>query len=163
MGKTNIVLMGMPGSGKSTVGFALAKKLNMPFIDTDEVIIEREGMHTSKIIEQKGEPYFRDRETEVVNEVSKLQGYIIATGGGVVTRDENMRALKQNGLIIFLDRNIKNLSKDGRPLSQGEDALQKLYKERIDLYTKYADETADSNVPVEEVADNIISDLREKI
>ena len=96
-------------------------------------------------------------------EVSKLQGYIIATGGGVVTRDENMRALKQNGLIIFLDRNIKNLSKDGRPLSQGEDALQKLYKERIDLYTKYADATADSNVPVEEVADNIISDLRDKI
>ncbi len=163
MGKTNIVLMGMPGSGKSTVGFALAKKLNKPFIDTDEVIIEREGMHTSKIIEQKGEPYFRDRETEVVNEVSKLQGYIIATGGGVVIREENMKALKQNGFIIFLDRNIKNLSKDGRPLSQGEDALQQLYRDRIDLYTKYADATADSNVPVEEVADNIISQLWNKI
>ena len=162
MSKTNIVLMGMPGSGKSTVGFELARKLNRPFIDTDEVIIEREGMHTSKIIEQKGEPYFRDKETEVVNEVSKLQGYIIATGGGVVLRDENMKALKQNGFIIFLDRNIKNLSKDGRPLSQGEDALQKMYKERIGLYTKYSDAVADSNVPVQEVADNIISELWKK-
>ena len=163
MGKTNIVLMGMPGSGKSTVGEALAKKLNRPFIDTDEVIIEREGMHTSKIIEQKGEPYFRDKETEVVNEVSKLQGYIIATGGGVVLRDQNMQALKQNGFIIFLDRNILNLSKDGRPLSQGPDALQKMYKERIDLYTKYADAIADSNISVDGVADSIISDLWGKI
>ena len=163
MSKINIVLMGMPGSGKSTVGNALARKLGRPFIDTDEVIIEREGLHTSKIIEQKGEPYFRDRETEVVMEVSKLQGYVIATGGGVVLREENMKALKQNGIIVFLDRNILNLSKDGRPLSQGEDALQKLYKERIDLYTKYADITADSNIPVEGVADSIVSDLWGKI
>lgn len=163
MGKTNIVLMGMPGSGKSTVGLALAAKLNRPFVDTDEVIIEREGMHTSKIIEQKGEPYFRDKETEVVNEVSKLQGYIIATGGGVVLRDENMKALKQNGIIVFLDRNILNLSKDGRPLSQGPDALQKMYKERIGLYTKYADAIADSNISVDGVADSIISDLWGKI
>lgn len=163
MGKINIVLMGMPGSGKSSVGNALARKMGRPFIDTDEVIIEREGLHTSKIIEQKGEEYFRDRETEVVNEVSKLQGYVIATGGGVVLREENMKALKQNGLIVFLDRNILNLSKDGRPLSQGKDALQKLYKERIDLYTKYADITADSNIPVEGVADSIISDLWGKI
>ncbi len=162
MSKTNIVLMGMPGSGKSTVGLALANKINRPFIDTDEVIIEREGMHTSKIIEEKGEPYFRDIETKVVKEVSKLQGYIIATGGGVVLRDENMQALKQNGFIIFLDRNIMNLSKDGRPLSQGEDALKQMYKERIDLYTKYADATADSNVPVTEVADNIFSTLIDK-
>ena len=163
MSKINIVLMGMPGSGKSTVGNALARKLGRPFIDTDEVIIEREGLHTSKIIEQKGEPYFRDRETEVVMEVSKLQGYVIATGGGVVLREENMKALKQNGIVVFLDRNILNLSKDGRPLSQGEDALQKLYKERIDLYTKYADITADSNIPVEGVADSIVSDLWGKI
>jgi len=163
MSKINIVLMGMPGSGKSTVGNALARKLGRPFIDTDEVIIEREGLHTSKIIEQKGESYFRDRETEVVMEVSKLQGYVIATGGGVVLREENMKALKQNGIVVFLDRNILNLSKDGRPLSQGEDALQKLYKERIDLYTKYADITADSNIPVEGVADSIVSDLWGKI
>ena len=163
MSKINIVLMGMPGSGKSSVGNALARKMGRPFIDTDEVIIEREGLHTSKIIEQKGEAYFRDRETEVVMEVAKLQGYVIATGGGVVLREENMKALKQNGIVVFLDRNILNLSKDGRPLSQGKDALQKLYKERIDLYTKYADITADSNIPVEGVADSIVSDLWGKI
>ncbi len=163
MSKINIVLMGMPGSGKSSVGNALARKMGRPFIDTDEVIIEREGLHTSKIIEQKGEAYFRDRETEVVMEVAKLQGYVIATGGGVVLREENMKALKQNGIVVFLDRNILNLSKDGRPLSQGKDALQQLYKERIDLYTKYADITADSNIPVEGVADSIVSDLWGKI
>jgi len=159
MSKTNIVLMGMPGSGKSSVGHVLAEKMGRPFVDTDDIIIEREGMHTSKVIETKGEGYFRDIEEEVVKEVSKLQGYIIATGGGVVLREENMKALQQNGTIIFLDRNIKNLSKDGRPLSQGENALQQMYKERIDLYTKYADHIADSNVPYEEVADNILSDL----
>ena len=87
MSKTNIVIIGMPGSGKSTVGRALAQKINRPFIDTDEAIIEKEGMHTSKIILEKGEPYFRDVESEMVKEVSKLQGYIIATGGGVVLRE----------------------------------------------------------------------------
>ena len=139
-GKENIVLTGMPGSGKSTVGQLLAKKLGRKFIDLDALITEKIGKTPAEIITQLGEPAFRDMESQVVREVSPENGCIIATGGGAVLRAENIAALKQNGKVFFLDRPVAQLlPTEDRPLSSTREAILQRYQERYPIYTKTAD------------------------
>lgn len=132
--KENIVLTGMPGSGKSTVG----KLLNLSgyeFIDTDEEIEKRCGCSIKELITEKGESYFRDLESDVIREVSSYNCRIISTGGGAILREENIKALKQNGKLFFLNADIKRLqATDTRPLSDTYEKLKNLYAERIDIY-----------------------------
>ncbi len=137
--KRNIVLIGMPGSGKSTIGKALAENLSRDFVDTDEMIVEKCG-NISDIFAGMGEEYFRDRESEAVKEVSKKNGLVIATGGGVILRKENVRALRQNAVIFFLDRPLEDIiPTSDRPLSSDIESLKKRFDERYDLYINASD------------------------
>lgn len=157
--KKNIVLIGMPSSGKSSVGKSLALRLDKEFLDTDNEIVNAVGKSVPEIFEQKGEEIFRRMEKDIVFEVSKLQGKVISTGGGVVLKEENVKALKQNGYIIFLDRDLEKLTGEGRPLSSTKEKIKILYEQRIDKYKKYSDIRINSNVTIDEVCEDIISKL----
>lgn len=130
----NIVLVGMPGCGKSTVGALLAEKLGKPFTDTDTLVETEAGVKIPEIMKKEGVASFRDRESRAVFDVSKKLGMVIATGGGAVLRAENRVALRQNATVVFLTRDIDSLSTDGRPLSGDKDALHAMYAERLPLY-----------------------------
>ncbi len=147
--KQNLVLVGMPSSGKTTFGKALASKLNKQFVDTDEEIINRAKMPICEIFSQYGEKHFRDLEAEAIKEISSKQSLVIATGGGAVLRKENIDALKQNGKIIFIDRPLEMLiTSSDRPLSQNRQQLEKLYNERYNIYQSVCDVkiTADGDI-----------------
>ena len=138
--KQNIVLIGMPGSGKSTIGKILADSLNMNFVDTDEVIVKNEGKAIPEIFSELGEEKFRDMESAAVLEVAGLQHTVIATGGGAVLREKNVRLLCQNGRIYFIDRELSSIvATSDRPLSSNREALEKRYNERYDIYLKSCD------------------------
>lgn len=138
--KQNIVLTGMPGSGKTTVGHLLAHKLNRTLIDTDDEIIKKMNMPITDIFAKYGEEGFRNIESEVIEEVSKINGAVIATGGGAILRQSNVTNLKLNGKLYFLDRPLKDLVPTGtRPLSASYEALKKRFEERYDKYLATAD------------------------
>jgi len=137
--KENIVLIGMPSSGKSTLGKVISTLLKRPFFDSDEEIVKHRG-EIPKIFKDFGEKTFRDYESEIINELSKKTGAVIATGGGAILREENLKALKRNGKIIFIDRALSDLeATDTRPLSSDKEALKRLYEERLPLYQKACD------------------------
>ena len=138
--KRSIVLTGMPGSGKSTLGALLAKRLGRTLYDTDAEIVRRAGMSIPELFETKGEAYFRDLESAVIRELSLQGGTIIATGGGAVLRQENVDQLKQNGTLVFLDRPLEALlPTDDRPLADDEAKLRALYAARYPIYAAAAD------------------------
>lgn len=138
--KSNIILIGMPGCGKSTVGQRLAAKLAREFLDTDDMVTEREGRSIPDIFADNGEGYFREAEREAVADAGKRSGVVIAVGGGAVLRDENRRALRQNGVIVHIDRPLESLELgDGRPLSPSFEALQKMYPLRTPIYESFRD------------------------
>lgn len=139
----NIVLIGMPGCGKSTFGKRLAKKMGRSFYDADTVLEEREA-RTIKDFFAESEDAFRAAETRTLAYLAELEGVVIATGGGAVKRAENMELMKRNGVVVFLDRKpeqiLGNIEGDARPLlATDKQRIFKLYEERIDLYRKYAD------------------------
>ena len=137
--KENDVLTGMPGSGKSTVGKCLNIE-GFEFVDTDEEIEKRCGCSIKELIQEKGEAHFRALETEVIREVSSMNCRIISTGGGAVLKEENVRALKRNGKLYFLNADLSRLqATDSRPLSDTQEKLARLYTERMSLYTGTAD------------------------
>ena len=139
-GKENIVLTGMPGSGKTTVGKLLANKLGRPYYDTDDRITEVTGKTPAQIISDQGEAAFRDIESEVIRKLSAENGAVIATGGGAVLRPENIDALRMNGRIFFLNRPVEQLiPTEDRPLSSTKDAIVQRYRERYDTYVSTAD------------------------
>ena len=157
--KQNIVLTGMPGSGKSTVGKLLAAQMGRELIDTDEAIVQKAGMPISEIFAQKGEDYFRCLESEVIAEAAKRTGVVIATGGGAILRAENVRRLRQNGRIYFLDRPVEDIVPTAdRPLALDEEALRRRYAERYPRYTT----TADTVIPVRGGADEVVQAIREE-
>ncbi len=130
---TNIILVGMPGCGKTSVGDVLARHYKRKLVDTDELIVERAGMSIPEIFEKEGEKGFREIEKQVIRDVGKEKGLIIATGGGAVTIKENHDALRQNGTVIFINRDTDALSKEGRPLSLAND-LHEMYDKRLPMY-----------------------------
>ncbi len=147
--KQNIVLIGMPGCGKSTVGKQLAKELNMDFVDTDALIEQTAHKSIPQIFAELGETVFRDMESEVISDIAKKQGTVIATGGGAVLRSLNTELLRQNGRLYFLDRPLSALvATDDRPLSSNSQDLEKRYIERYDIYCSSCDihVKADCNV-----------------
>jgi shikimate dehydrogenase len=158
--KQNIVLIGMPSSGKTTIGKLLAEKCGKDLADTDEYIIQKIGMPISEFFAQKGEAEFRRIEKETVAELASTGGKIIATGGGAVLDPENVRALKRNGTLVFLDRALENLvATDDRPLASARSALEKLYVERYEIYKAAAEIRIDANTTPEAEADEILKEL----
>ena len=133
--KENLVITGMPGVGKTTVGKLIAKHHGREFVDCDDVIVERAGCDIPTIFATQGEKAFRDLESAVIRELSATGGKVIAPGGGAVLRPENVDALRANGRIIFLDRPISSITAtEGRPLSANREALEARYRERYPIY-----------------------------
>ena len=151
----NIILIGMPGCGKSTVGRMVAEKLGRKFIDADQAIVESAGCPIPEIFKKDGEPGFRKLETKVLAELGKLSGVVISTGGGCITRPENYPLLHQNGVMFWLQRDISLLPTDGRPVSQAN-PLEKLYAERKDKYAAFADFVIGNNGSLEDTVNAVI-------
>lgn len=143
----NIVLIGMPGCGKSTVGKALAEALNRSFVDADAEIVRLSGKSIPEIFAEDGEAVFRDYETQILSDLGKRSCLVIATGGGCVTKQRNYPLLHQNSTIFWLKRDLKLLPTDGRPLSQSS-KLEDLYKVRQPMYEAFADCIVDNNGPL---------------
>jgi len=154
----NVILIGMPGCGKSTVGFLLARSLGRWLVDADQELVKRAGMEIPQYMEQYGEEGFRQLETEVLADLGKQSGLVIATGGGCVTRPENYRHLHQNGTIVWLQRDLENLPTDGRPISQKE-GVAALYEKRKPLYEAFCDLTADNIETAQQTAEYILNML----
>ncbi|HZK47931.1 MAG TPA: shikimate kinase [Atopostipes sp.] len=147
--KENLVLIGMPGSGKSTIGRILGEKLGLLVIDLDKEIEKHAGQSIPSLF-KKGEAHFRVVESEVAEIFSEQSPLVIATGGGIILKDANMDALSKNGTIIFLNRSLENITSDvdtnSRPLlKEGVEKLQQLYNERMALYFQYADLVIENN------------------
>ena len=158
----NIVLIGMPGCGKTSAGKLLAKLLHRELYDLDQVIVEREGKLIPDIFAEHGEACFRDLETAVTKEISQKSGVIISCGGGTVLREENRAALRQNGKIVYVKRELCDLARGGRPLSAGDNALEKLYETRRPIYEGFADITVPPCESVGACAAEILRLLGEK-
>ena len=143
----NITLVGMPGCGKSSVGRAIAEMLGRELVDCDEYITERYGISPADIITKRGEPELRRIEHEALAELTKRSGLVLSTGGGCVTVPENHPLLRQNGRVVFIDRDISLLATDGRPLSAGgADRLAMMYEKRLPLYRAVCDIETETGV-----------------
>ena len=157
----NIVLIGMPGSGKSTFGKMLAERLQREFVDADTYLEQKEGKTIPELF-TISETCFRDAEERTIQELAQKEGLVIATGGGVVKRENNITHLKKSGVIVFIDRKPEDIIGDvevgTRPLlAEGAQKVFDLYKERIDLYRKSADVTVVNKGSLADVVDEIIS------
>ena len=163
----NILLIGMPGCGKSSIGKELASKLGLTFIDMDNYIEEKTNKKISEIFKD-GEESFRDIETFYSKELSKLNSTLISSGGGIVTRKENIDYFKQTSIIVFINRSVenilksKNLGKDRPLLKNNEEHIYNLYNNRIGLYKKYCDIEVSNNGYFKNCIENIIKELNKK-
>ena len=157
--KENIVLCGMPGCGKSTIGKMLAERLGREFIDLDDEIVKDSGKEISDLFAMGGEQYFRDIETETVRKNASENGCVIATGGGAVLRDENVRMLRRNGRIYFLDRPLCQLvPTPDRPLALSREAIEARYNERLPRYIS----VCDVRLATDGIAEHAVRDIMEK-
>lgn len=162
--KENIVLVGMPACGKSTVGKLLSENSGMDFCDTDSLIEEKCGRKISEIFAECGEEGFRKIESEVIKSVATRQHTVIATGGGAILNEENIALLRENGRIYFLDRPLELLvSTDDRPLSSNRAALEKRYKERYSLYLERCDVRIDAAGSAEDTESAVKEDFYNEI
>ncbi len=162
--KENIVLIGMPGCGKTTVGKRLSAHVGRTLFDTDWLLTERVGKTPAEIIVNEGEPAFRDLESKVIAEqVAPLNGCVIATGGGAILRDENVRNLKKNGRMIFLDRPLDDLfATSDRPLSGDRSLLEQRYRERYQRYCDVADLIISPASDLQENCKKIIEEINDE-
>lgn len=164
--KNNIVLIGMPGCGKTTIGKTLAETIKMEFIDVDEYIERTEEKSIADIF-KNGEEAFRYVESRIVDELSNKDKIVISTGGGVIKRKENMMALSKNGVIIFINRPLSKIMGDvdteTRPLlKDGKEKLKKLYEERFELYKAYCDFEVLNDESIEKVIEDISFELKKR-
>lgn len=155
----NLLLIGMPGCGKTTVGRALARYLGRELVDTDELVVQAAGCSIPRLFAEKGEETFRRMEHQAVVQAGSRSGLVIATGGGVVTRRENWDPMRQNSVVVFLRRPLDKLPTDGRPVSQAN-PLEELYRQRLPLYEGAADWTVD-NTTVDAAVAEIIRRLEQ--
>lgn len=155
----NIVIIGMPGSGKTAVSTMLAERLGRKIFDTDTIVSEKAGVTIPEIFAAQGEAGFRKLETEATAEVGKLSGNIISTGGGVVTVAGNYELLHQNGVIVWIERDTNKLARDGRPISLSSD-LNELYAARLPLYERFADIKADNNGDINDTVNAIMEMIK---
>lgn len=153
----NVILIGMPGCGKTTAGELLAQKTGRPFFDSDAAFENTYGISPKDYLVQSCEPAFRGKETEILKELCKHTGCVIATGGGAVTVPENLPLLRQNGTTVFLDRDADTLCIQDRPLTQTQ-GIEALAKQRLPLYRDWADMTVRADSP-EDAADTIRKEL----
>ena len=156
----NIILIGMPGCGKTSVGQQLAQKLGKKFVDADESLEARVCRKITDIIPNDGEAAFREMESETLAELGKQSGLVIATGGGCVTQPQNYPLLHQNGTIFWLKRELDKLPTDGRPLSQ-KGTLGQMYEARMPLYLRFADAAISNDGSITETASAICRKLEE--
>lgn len=157
----NLILIGMPGCGKTTIGMLLAQRTGKKFVDADEALEQRVGRPITEIIPTEGESAFRQMETDTLAQLGKQSGLVIATGGGCVTQERNHPLLHQNGTILWLTRSIDKLPTDGRPLSQAG-KLSEMFEKRRALYERFADISVSNNGPVEETLAQIMAALEKK-
>ena len=154
--QANLVLIGMPSCGKTSLGKACAKLLGKRFVDLDVEIERQEGRPISQILAPGKETYFRDVESRVTAQFAKESGQVLSTGGGVVLREENVAALRQNGVVVYIDRPLQNLQPGGnRPLSQSREALAAQYAVRAPLYEKACHAKVTNDAPFYTVADRV--------
>lgn len=159
----NVVLIGMPGSGKTTVGGILADRLGKELLDSDAETVRRSGKEIAELFSLYGEAGFRELEGESISEISSECGRIIATGGGAVLRSENVRALRRNGRICFLDRPLSQLvPTPDRPLALTREAVEERYRERYEIYREAADLTIPTEKSAEDTAEAVLSALGRK-
>ena len=155
----NIVLIGMPGCGKTKIAKKLSEVLDRPVFEADEIIAEQARMSIPEIFAAEGENGFRARETAVLRELGKRSGAIISTGGGCVTKEENYNLLHQNGVIVWRQRDVSLLSRKGRPISLSRD-LNELYAERKPMYERFADIVIPPTETIEEATEAILEALK---
>lgn len=155
----NVILIGMPGSGKSTVGRLLAEKLGRPLLEADKELEKAAGMSIPVIFANESEAGFRRRETRILSELGKQSGTVISTGGGCVTREENYPLLHQNGVIVWITRDLNSLAREGRPLSLNAD-LSAMYAVRAPLYERFADFTVENDGNAEDTVNSILEVLQ---
>ena len=158
---TNIVLIGMPGCGKSTVGRIVARLTGRPLVDIDGQIEARAGMSIPDLFARFGEKRFRELEAQTLADEGRVGGRVIATGGGAVLREENYPSLKQNGRIYHLNRARELLACGGRPLSRSPEAVAEMERTRAPLYRRFRDVTTDNSQPPEAAAEQIVEEFYE--
>ena len=159
--KSNIVLTGMPSSGKSTVGEMIASKLDRKLYDTDDLIEKREKITIPEIFEKYGEGYFREAEASVIREISAKSGVVISTGGGAVLKKENIKNLKMNGKVFFVDRSPELLQPtDDRPTAFDKEQIMKRYKERYSIYTSSADVIVKNDGSIDQAVHKILEEYK---
>lgn len=163
----NVYLTGMPGAGKSTAGKRVAKELGFRFLDLDEAIEQHAGRTIPEIFAEEGETAFRDMESRAVADAAKLDGCVVATGGGCILRETNWDAMRKSGAVVFLDRPLANILLDietgHRPLLQGgAEKLTGLYEQRIALYRKRCDMRIDASADCEAAARAVIAELKKR-
>lgn len=157
----NIILIGMPDSGKSSVGLLISEKLGLNFLDTDLEIKKKFGQTPQEIFATLGEEKFREMESEICKELGKLSDLVISTGGGVVTRSENYDYLKQNGVIYFLIRDIEKIEDKNRPIFKKYGSAEKIWENRKALYFQFADVVVE-NDDVELAKEKIVEDYGQR-
>ena len=159
----NIYLIGMPGCGKSTIGKIISKRLKLKHIDADEYLENKYSQTIPNIFSLYGEDDFRQKESTVIEELSKMNNLLVSTGGGVVVKDRNKEIMKNSGAVVFIDTTpdniLKNSSLSGRPLLKDKNRIYEIYKSRIDLYKDFADIVIDNNSSIDTAANEIIKYL----
>ena len=154
--RQSVVLIGMPGCGKSTVAQALSQRLQLPLVDTDAEIVRRAGREIPEIFATDGETAFRDLEAAVIADVCAAGGKVIATGGGAILREKNRKNLRMNARVIWLQRDLHKLPFDGRPLSRGYAAIEEMYAIREPLYRACADAAVANDGEIGETIERLL-------